>query len=123
MINSLQDIYKRAIRMSASYSRITPEMDAKFGDFRFEISKTDKRWLRATVKTYEKTGTYIFLKLFKRDDDNFVRSQNLTLSMAEWERLLQTNIMPETSAIPPDDIDDDDQPLRKHKSAKRQKAQ
>ena len=36
--------------------------DTEFGDF----SKTDKRLIRATLKPYEKTGTYVFLKLLKK---------------------------------------------------------
>ena len=42
----------------------TATKDSQSGDQFFEISKTDKRLVRATVKTYEKTGSYVFLKLF-----------------------------------------------------------
>ena len=44
----------------------TAETDAEFGDAHFDVSKSEKRLIRATVKTYDKTGTYIFLKLFKK---------------------------------------------------------
>ena len=44
----------------------TAERDAEFGDAHFDVSKSEKRLIRATVKTYDKTGTYIFLKLFKK---------------------------------------------------------
>ena len=44
----------------------TSTKDTEFGDCYFDISKTDKRLIRATLKTYEKTGTYVFLKLFKK---------------------------------------------------------
>ena len=43
----------------------TSTKDAEFGDCYFDIPKTDKRLIRATVKTYERTETYVFLKFFK----------------------------------------------------------
>ena len=44
--------------------------DSEFGDSYYDISKTEKRLIMATLKTYEKTGTYVFLKLFKKVDDD-----------------------------------------------------
>ena len=48
----------------------TSTKDTEFGDCYFVISKTDKRLLRATLKTFERTGTYVFLKLFKKTQKN-----------------------------------------------------
>ena len=44
----------------------TSTKDTEYGDSYFNVSKTDKRLIRATLKIYEKTGTYVFLKLFKK---------------------------------------------------------
>ena len=49
----------------------TSTKDTEFGDCYFDISETDKRLIRATVKTYEKTGTYVFLKLFKKAESDY----------------------------------------------------
>ena len=40
--------------------------DAEFGYCYFDISETDKRLKRAALETYERTGMYVFLKLFKK---------------------------------------------------------
>ena len=48
----------------------TSTKDTEFGDCYFDISKTDKRLTRATLKTYEKTGTYVFLKQQKNTSLN-----------------------------------------------------
>ena len=45
--------------------------DSEFGDSYYDISKTEKRLIGATLKTYEKIGTYVFLKLFKKVDDDY----------------------------------------------------
>ena len=38
----------------------TADKEAKFGDAHFDVSRNEKRLIRATVKTYEKTGTIFF---------------------------------------------------------------
>ena len=48
----------------------TSTKDTEFGDCYFDNSKTDKRLKRATLKSYEKTGTYVFLKLLKKGPKN-----------------------------------------------------
>ena len=58
----------------------TAETDAEFGDAHFDVSKSEKRLIRATVKTYDKTGTYIFLKLFKKVGQEFELQQRITLT-------------------------------------------
>ena len=39
--------------------------DTEFGDCYFDISKTDNRLIRATVKTIERTGKYVFETVYK----------------------------------------------------------
>ena len=50
---------------------VSATKDSEFGDSYYDTSKTEKRLIRATLKTYEKTGTYVFLKLFKKVDDDY----------------------------------------------------
>ena len=64
--------------------------DSEFGDSFYDISKTEKRLIRATLKTYEKTGTYVFLKLFKKvDDDDYEFQQRLSLTTEEFDKLIK----------------------------------
>ena len=43
--------------------------DAEYSDFHLDLSLNQKRLVRAAVKTYHTTGTYLSLKLFKRDSE------------------------------------------------------
>ena len=61
--------------------------DTEFGDCYFDISKTDKRLIRATLKTYERTGTYVFLKLFKKATDDYEFEHRISLTLGEIESL------------------------------------
>ena len=63
--------------------------DSEFGDSYIDISKTEKRLMRATLRTYEKTGTYVFLKLFKKVDDDYEFQQLLSLTTEEFDKLLK----------------------------------
>ena len=67
----------------------TPANDEEMSDYYFDIAQTDKRLVRASVKTYDKTGMYIALKLFKCPfgSTEFVRQQYVALSVAELEEL------------------------------------
>ena len=67
----------------------TPANDEEMSDHYFDIAQTDKRLVRASVKTYDKTGMYIALKLFKCPfgSTEFVRQQYVALSVAELEEL------------------------------------
>ena len=56
-------------------------------DAHFDVSRNEKRLIRATVKIYEKTTTYIFLKLFKKTENEFEFQQRLTLTLEEFEKL------------------------------------
>ena len=69
----------------------TAERDAEFGDAHFDVSKSEKRLIRTTVKTYDKTGTYIFLKLFKKVGQEFEFQQRITLTLEEFEKLSKKN--------------------------------
>ena len=67
----------------------TSTEDTEFGDCYFDISKTDKRLIRATVKTYERTGTYVFLKLFKKAESDYEFQQRVSLTVQEFENLIE----------------------------------
>ena len=58
-------------------------------DFYHEILCSSKRIVVASVKTYETTGTYIALRLFKKDSAEFRFNQRKTLSAAEFDLLAQ----------------------------------
>ena len=63
--------------------------DSEFGDSYYDISKTEKLLIRTTLKTYEKTGTYVFLKPFKKVDDDYEFQQRLSLTTEEFEKLIK----------------------------------
>ena len=67
----------------------TSTKDTEFGGCYFDISKTDKRLIRATVKTYERTGTYVFLKLFKKAESDYEFQQRVSLTVQEFENLIE----------------------------------
>ena len=81
----------------------TSTKDTKFGDCYFDISKTDKRLTLATLKTYERTGTYVFLKAI--DGDEF--EQRISLTLGEFENLvssaskIQNSVADQQSAAKP----------------------
>ena len=58
-------------------------------DFYLDIAHSEKRYVVACVKTYDNTGTYISLKLFKKEngDNEFRFHQKLTLSLQELEEV------------------------------------
>ena len=67
----------------------TATKDSEFGDCYLDISKMKKRLIRATLKTYEKTGTYFFLKLFKKVDDEFEFQRRISLTTDELDNLIE----------------------------------
>ena len=67
----------------------TSTKNTEFGDCYFAISKTDKRLIRATVKTYERTGSYVFLKLFKKAESDYEFQQRVSLTVQEFENLIE----------------------------------
>ena len=65
------------------------DKDIEFCDAYMDISQNEKRIVRASVKTYEITGSYISIKLFKQDDTKeFKFNQKVTLTLTEFEKLL-----------------------------------
>ena len=81
----------------------TSTKDTEFGDCYFDISKTDKRLIRATVKTYERTGTYVLLKLFKKAESDYEFQQRVSLTVQEFENLIEKSaeLTQEESTKPP----------------------
>ena len=67
----------------------TAEKDAEFGDVHFDVSKSEKRLVRATSKAYEKTGSYVFLILFKKAEHAYEFQQRITLTLEEFEKLMK----------------------------------
>lgn len=71
--------------------QVTPEQDATFNDNVFDFSKTEKRLIRVSSKTFDKTGTYITLKVFKKQHMGpFLRAQFLSLTTDEWEQMINS---------------------------------
>ena len=64
----------------------TAGLDGEFGDAHFDVSKNETRLIRVTLKTYERTGTYIFLKLFKKGEHDYELQQSITLTLEEFEK-------------------------------------
>ena len=65
------------------------DKDIEFCDAYLDISQNEKRIVRASVKTYEITGSYFSIKLFKQDDNKeFKFNQKVTLTLTEFEKLL-----------------------------------
>ena len=60
------------------------------GDCYSDISKTDKRLIRATLKTYERTATYVVLKLSKKATDVYEFEQRISLTLGEFENLVSS---------------------------------
>ena len=77
----------------------TADKDAEFGDVYFEISRTEKRLIRATVKSYENTGAYVFLKLFKKVDKEYELQQRITLTLDEFELLSKRSAKIRSAAV------------------------
>ena len=63
--------------------------DAEYSDFHLDLSLNEKRLVRAAVKTYYTTGTYLSLKLFKRDNEQVDFNRKITLSAREFWLICQ----------------------------------
>ena len=51
------------------------------------MSETKKQLIKATMKNYDKTGSYVFVKVFKNPDNtNFKLVQQLSLTMTEFDQ-------------------------------------
>ena len=60
--------------------------DAEYSDFHLDLLLSEKRLVRVAVKTYNSTGTYLSLKLFKREKEqvDWDFNQKITLSAREF---------------------------------------
>ena len=96
----------------------TAEKDAEFGDAHFDVSQSEKRLIRATIKSYEKTGSYVFLKLFKKTEHDYEFQQRITLTLEEFEKLMKKS--PKIRAIANNSNDTD---ITTKVEAKRRRAQ
>ena len=67
----------------------TSSKDTQFGDCSFNISQTEKRLVRATLKTYERTGKNVFLKLFKKAARDYKFEQRISLTLEEFGKLVK----------------------------------
>ena len=67
----------------------TSTKDTDFGNGYSDFFKTDKRLIRATVKMYERTGTYVFLILFKKAESEYQFQQRVSLTVQEFENLIE----------------------------------
>ena len=63
--------------------------DTQFGDCYFDISQTEKRFVRANLKTYKITGTYVFLKLFKKAAEDCDFEQRISLTLEKSSKLIE----------------------------------
>ena len=57
----------------------TATKDSEYGDCYWNMWRTEKRLIKATFKRYEKTGTYVFLKLFQKVDMEYEFQQRISL--------------------------------------------
>ena len=70
------------------YASLDTDVDY-FDDFR-DIYSNDKRLIRVGAKTFAQTGTYITIKLYKKDEEGtFKYRQGITLSSSPWRTILQ----------------------------------
>ena len=82
----------------------------EFGDAHFDVSKNEKRLIRVTLKTNERTGTYIFLILFKKGEHDFELQQRLTLTLEEFIKLSTKTAKIRAAAQNSNDIDSTTKP-------------
>ena len=68
--------------------RLLPQK-TQFGHCYFDISQTEKRLVRATLKTYERTATYVFLKLFKKAAEDYEFEQRISLTLEVFGSLVK----------------------------------
>ena len=99
--------------------------DAEYSDYHLDLSLNEKRLVRAAVKTYHTSGTYLSLKLFKRDSEqvNWDFNQKVTLSAREFrllcqnieklEQMLDQPVGLIDSLLKPDSTDDSKRPAKR----------
>ena len=108
--------------MNKTKTSTTANADKDFGDCYFDISENSKRLVRATLKTYDQTGTYVFLEVFKKATEGaeFECVQRLSLSSEEFSKLLKSgnSIRAQTSEIS-DTVENKDKPQSNCKRARK----
>ena len=67
----------------------TATIDKEYSDCYIDVSKTEKRLTRATLKTYENTGMYVFLKIIKRKSNEFEFKERISLTTEEFDKLMK----------------------------------
>ena len=75
-----------------------PTRDTEFGDCFFNISKAIERLVRAALKTYERTGTYFFLKVVTKTTNDYGFEQRILLTLGVFENLVSTASKKQNSA-------------------------
>ena len=67
------------------------QKDAEYNDSHFDFNTSEKRTVRVAVKSYDKTGSYVSLKLFKRENSSseYAFAQRITLSADEFQKLIE----------------------------------
>ena len=99
--------------------------DAEYSEFHLDLSLNEKLLVRAAVKTYHTTGTYLSLKLFKRYSEqvDWDFNQKITLSAREFrlicqnteklEQMLDQPVGLIDSLLKPDSTDDSKRPEKR----------
>ena len=107
--------------MNKTKTSVTTNADKHFGDCYFDILENSKRLVLATLKIYDQTGTYVFLKVFKKATEvaEFECVKRLSLSSEEFSKLLKSgkSIRAQTSEIS-DTVEIKDKPQSNCKRAK-----
>ena len=81
----------KVVKQVAHYAfQVQSIKDTVFGDCYFDITKTDKSLIRATLKIHERTGIYVFLKLFKKTTDDYKFEQRISLILGEFGNLVSS---------------------------------
>ena len=72
--------------MNKTKTNTTVTAYKEFGYGHFDILEKSKRLVRATLKTYDQTGAYVFLKIFKKatEDDEFECVQRISLTKKKF---------------------------------------
>ena len=108
--------------MNKTKTSTTANADKDFVDCHFDILENSKRLVRATLKTYVQTGTYVFLNVFKTSTEGaeFECVQRISLSSKKFSSLLKSgkSIRARTSEIS-DTVENKDKPQSNCKRARK----
>ena len=75
--------------------------DSQYFDKVVDVWKGEKRWIKLCKKTYESTGAYVTLKLYKKEFNDFVQKQAVTLTVDEWTALADVKNLEKHEEHPP----------------------